>query len=505
MAPKDPAPRGKMTKKPANTPAPNLHPEALPSKKIARRFHWWYVLLIVVSVIAVVVIGLGIKILRVSGKVFGGTNNTSPISQIGALIAPGDRQLKQDENHRTNILVAGYGGPGHDGPYLSDTIILISIDNTTNDIATLSIPRDLLVDLPGYGFRKINNALAFGMTSANPHGGDAMLTQAVQDVTGQTIQYFAKIDFNGFKSAVDAVDGVDITVDNAFADYEYPDNAYGYQTIKFDAGLQHMTGEQALEFVRSRHGTNGEGSDFARSKRQQKLLFALREKALSLGTLTNPTKVSKLLDSLGDHVYTTFELWEVARLGAIIKNLTPEKVVPRVLDTSEDNLVVVGSSIDGAYVIQPRVGLGNWTEIHELAADIFQLNTVQREAVNIQIVNASGQAGLGDTVGHTLRGFGYNVQTVATPKGVTAESSSIVDLSGGKGPKTLTMLEQKFSATLAPSLPNGLSMTAGKALVNSNANGNKNANVAPATPELMLVLGKNAIPTTSTNLNTNRN
>ena len=274
----------------------------------------------------------------------------------------------------------------------------MSIDNTTNDIATLSLPRDLLVNLPGSGYRKINNALAFGMSETNPHGGDSMLTNAVQEVTGQTVHYFAKIDFNGFKNAVDAVGGVEITVDTAFVDLEYPDNNYGYQTITFDAGKQKIDGAKALEFVRSRHGTNGEGSDFARSKRQQKLLFALREKALSLGTLTNPSKVSGLLDSLGNHVFTTFELWEVARLGTIMKELTPEKVVTRVLETTSDNLVVVGTGQDNAYVIQPRMGLGNWTEVHDLAANIFQLNIVQREAATIQVINATTKTGFAESV-----------------------------------------------------------------------------------------------------------
>ncbi|MEK7519109.1 MAG: LCP family protein, partial [Patescibacteria group bacterium] len=355
-------------------------------------------------------------------------------------------------------------------------------------------PRDLLVNLPGSGYRKINNALAFGMSETNPHGGDSMLTNAVQEVTGQTVHYFAKIDFNGFKNAVDAVGGVEITVDTAFVDLEYPDNNYGYQTITFDAGKQKIDGAKALEFVRSRHGTNGEGSDFARSKRQQKLLFALREKALSLGTLTNPSKVSGLLDSLGNHVFTTFELWEVARLGTIMKELTPEKVVTRVLETTSDNLVVVGTGQDNAYVIQPRMGLGNWTEVHDLAANIFQLNIVQREAATIQVINATTKTGFAESVGHTLRGFGFDVQTVASPKGLDAIVTTVVDLSGGKAPQTVASLQQRYNAPVLTSLPTNLTLTPGKTIVNSNANGNKNVNAA-VPPKVILILGTDALAT----------
>ncbi|MEK7639634.1 MAG: LCP family protein [Patescibacteria group bacterium] len=492
MAHKEPAEKAKVQPVTQAPPDAKANAGALQSKK--HHFHWWHTIIVVVSVIAVVTIGMGVKLIQVSGKVFGGTTDASPLDQLGRLIGAGDRQLKQDANHRTNILLAGYGGPGHDGAYLADTIIFVSIDNTTNDIATLSLPRDLLVNLPGSGYRKINNALAFGMSETNPHGGDSMLTNAVQEVTGQTVHYFAKIDFNGFKNAVDAVGGVEITVDTAFVDLEYPDNNYGYQTITFDAGKQKIDGAKALEFVRSRHGTNGEGSDFARSKRQQKLLFALREKALSLGTLTNPSKVSGLLDSLGNHVFTTFELWEVARLGTIMKELTPEKVVTRVLETTSDNLVVVGTGQDNAYVIQPRMGLGNWTEVHDLAANIFQLNIVQREAATIQVINATTKTGFAESVGHTLRGFGFDVQTVASPKGLDAIVTTVVDLSGGKAPQTVASLQQRYNAPVLTSLPTNLTLTPGKTIVNSNANGNKNVNAA-VPPKVILILGTDALAT----------
>jgi len=513
MAHKDPAEKGieqPVTSTPPDAkasagalPSSKQRPPATPQRRAGYHFHWWYTVIAVVSVIAVVVIGMGVKLVQVSGKVFGGSSNASVFDQLGHLIVPGDRQLKQDANHRTNILLAGYGGPGHDGAYLADTIIFVSIDNTTNDIATLSIPRDLLVDLPNYGYRKINNALAFGMSDTNPHGGDSMLTNAIQEMTGQTVHYFAKIDFNGFKAAVDAVGGVDITVDTAFKDYEYPDSNYGYQTITFDEGMQEMDGAKALEFVRSRHGTNGEGSDFARSKRQQKLLFALREKALSLGTLTNPTKVSDLLDSLGDHVFTTFELWEVARLGAIMKDLTPEKVVTRVLETTSDNLVVAGTGADNAYVILPRLGLGKWTEVHDLAANIFQLNIVQREAATMQVVNATTKTGFAESVGRTLRGFGFDVQTVASPESFAADVTAIVDLTGGKAPQTVASLQQRYNATVLTTLPNTLTLSPGRTIVNSNANGNKNVNTA-VPPNVILILGSDALAT-ATNTNTNTN
>ncbi len=490
MAHKDPAGTAKVQPAKANPPDAKANAGALPSPRSGYHFHWWHGIVVVAAVVAVTAIGLGWKLLRVSGTVFSG-DDTSTLGQLGKLILPGDRELKQDAKHRTNILLVGYGGPGHEGPYLADTIILASIDNTTKDIGMLSIPRDFLVDLPGYGYRKINNALAFGMTEEDPKGGDALITKVVENVTGQAVHYFARVDFNGFKQAVDAVGGVDITVETAFKDYEYPNSNFGYQTISFEAGKQHMDGEQALQFTRSRHGTNGEGSDFARSKRQQKILFALQEKALSVGTLTNPGKISGLIDTLGAHVSATFELWEVMRFANLAKELSIDRVATRVLETTADSVVRAGTGTEGAYIIQPRLGLGNYAEIQELANNIFQYNAVASEATPIQVINATAQTGLADTVGHTLRGYSYDVRSVTSPKNVQYDTSIIVDLSNGQAPQTVASLQQRFGGSITTSLPAGLTLEPGRTIGNQNTN--KNPSGSFADPKVLLILGRSAI------------
>ena len=485
MPTNEPSPKGKEQLAASPTPETPKVPKSLYPKK---RWHWWHGLVGIAALVAIVAIGLGWKILRVSSSVFGGTNGTSALGQLGKLIVPGDRELRNDGKGRTNVLLVGHGGPGHEGPYLADTIILVSLNQQSNDVAMLSIPRDFLVELPDYGYRKINNALAFGLTDEHPEAGDALITKAVQDVTGQTVHYYARVDFNGFKDAVDTLGKLEVNVDTPFVDVEYPTYNFGYQTISFEAGEQKMDGERALQFSRSRHGNNGQGSDFARSARQQKLLFAFREKALSVGTLTNPTKISGLLDTLGSHVSTTFELWEVARFAQIAKDLTPEKVVTRVLETTSDNLVRQGTGTDGAYIIQPRLGLGNYTEIHELEANIFQLNTVAKEHVAVQVQNATGETGLADTVSKTLRGFAYDIISIGTPKGVRYEQSIVVDLSNGQAPQTVAALQSKYGATVTTSLPADISPTTGQALTNLNRNSS-----AKTDPQVILILGTSAV------------
>ena len=463
------------------------------AKSPKRKLHWWRIGSCVLGVIALLAIGLGWRILTVGSGVFHGNNNTSTISQIGKLIVPGDRELKNDDKHRTNILLVGYGGEGHDGAYLADTIILASLDQSTNEVAMLSIPRDFLVELPGYGFRKINNALAFGMTEKNPDGGNEMLTKAVEEMTGQTIHYFAKADFAGFKKAVDDLGGIDITVDRPFMDFQYPTYDYGYQTIKFEAGNQHFEGEKALQFVRSRHGTNEEGSDFARAARQQKVLFAFREKALGLGTLANPAKINSLLGTLGGHVSSNLELWEVMRLADILKDLPQEKIVTRVLESLPDGLVKAATGLDGAYVLQPRIGLGNYQEIHELTANIFILNQVAREAAPIQIQNATQDKYLSETAAHTLKGFAFDIKSSANLKTVRYEQSLVVDLSKGQAPQTIAMLKQRYNATVITELPADITLIH-QNQANSNYNSNNNKNAEPEVqPKILLLLGQNSV------------
>ncbi len=480
-------------------PAPSIPPDrtsglsASAAPKRSWRFHWGRIAAGAGIAIALVIMAIGWKMVSTGTRIFHGNDNSSTLQQLGRLIVPGDRELKADEQGRTNILLVGHGGDGHEGPWLADTIIVASLQQKTGEVATLSIPRDFLANLPNYGYRKINNALAFGRTKDNPNGGDTLISSVVAEVIGQPIHYFARVDFTGFKKAVDDVGGLTITVDTPFVDSSYPTYNFGYQTVQFDAGEQKMNGEKALQFARSRKGSNGEGSDFARSLRQQKLLFAFREKALSLGTLTNPGRISDLLSTLGNHVGSSMELWEVMRLAGILKNLDANAVATRVLDATEtDSLVKAGTGTDGAYIIQPRLGIGNYQEIHELFTNIFTYNAIAKENVPVQLQNGTGQTGIVEVAGRSLRSYSFDIESVANPKDLRYEQSVIVDLSNGRASQTVAMLKEKFGASVTTTLPGDLSLQTGTHL---------NRNVATQRPaEVLVVLGQSAISIVKTTL-----
>jgi LCP family protein required for cell wall assembly len=225
-----------------------------------------------------------------------------------------------ESDGRTNIILLGVGGQDHDGPDLTDTIIFVSIKDDTGETTLVSIPRDLW--LPSRG-AKINTAYHYGYDKEATSGGLLSASSAVSEVIGQPVHFAVYIDFSTFAKAIDLLGGVDITVDKTFDDYQYPipgkenDLCNGdpefkcrYEHLHFDSGLQHMDGAIALKFVRSRHSTDlDEGTDYARSKRQEKVITAVKNKLLSITNLTN-SKVYK-------------ELYNLA-VNSVITNITPE-------------------------------------------------------------------------------------------------------------------------------------------------------------------------------------
>lgn len=346
-------------------------------------------------------------------------------------------KLKGEGDGRINILLLGIGGPGHEAPDLSDTIMVASIDPKTKDVAMLSVPRDLYVRIPGKWSTKIN--------AANALGGPELAKKTVQQVIGVPIHYYVLLDFSGFKQAVDAVGGIDINVPQALYDPEYPcDRGNNYCPLTFKAGMQHMDGALALKYSRCRHGSCG--GDFGRAARQQQVLLALRSKALSLSTLTNPVKMSQLIDSVGDHVRTDLQLSEMQKLAGIAKDIDPVKVASKVLDTdSADSLLIGGTNlIDGAgYIELPKAGTFDYSDIQDFVKNIFADHYIVDENARIEVQNGSGVTGVAGRVVASLKAAHYNVaDPVNAPEQQT--KTVIYDYTGGKKPYTINYLEQRF-------------------------------------------------------------
>ncbi len=312
--------------------------------------------------------------------------------------------LKGKDQGRTNILLLGMGGKNHPGGTLSDTMIVVSIDYSKNKIGMISIPRDLWVPIPGFSSAKINEAYADGEKNKKTTGGGGVLaSRTVENVLGIPIHYYVSADFDGFKKAVDTLGGVDINVDKAIYDPYYPaSDMIHYDPFKITAGSHHMDGALALKYARSRETT----SDFDRSRRQEQVMVAMKEKIFSLGFISNPKKITDLLTVLGDHVRTNMQAGEMKTFWEVLKTLDTENIINQVLEVKVGGVLVNGSDTRG-YYIYPRKGINNFSELQQIAKNLFAENFSTPAPAKIQVLNATNRAGQASAVSKILGTSGY--------------------------------------------------------------------------------------------------
>lgn len=409
---------------------PNLKQKPKSKKKL------WVVL----SIIFVVLLaGSGIAYAYWRGVFTKNYSGSSPFFKI--LAGQKDVKLKGEGDGRINILLLGNGGAKHPGGNLTDSIEVVSIDPQNNTMAMLSIPRDLYITMksPSYAGR-INAVYDLGDKQTKEGGGN-LLKQQVGTILDLPIHYYVKLDFNGFKKAIDAVGGIDVNVEKDLYDPLFPaDDMIHYQTFKIKAGMQHMDGATALKYARSRETT----SDFDRSARQQIVMQAFKDKVTSSSTWSNPEKMISLISSLGSSVKTDLTPNEIKSLIKIIKNIDKTKIVTKVLDNGASGPLVSDSSTGASYL---KTKTGNWKEVQKIAHEIFADPYLKHEAANIRIINASGATSAGQNWATLLKSYGYNIVDVQTAK-TTQKTSEIDDYSNGGKKYTLQFLSSRLNASV---------------------------------------------------------
>lgn len=349
--------------------------------------------ILLAGIIFFAVVGTGLFILfkSVTNQIFVKLIDPSGVStNISPTPNPYTNAIKAHFAERTpfNVLLLGYGGGIHDGTYLTDSIIVAHIDPEQRLITLISLPRDLWVKFPEDGkYYKINSAYSFGFDRGAAMAGK-LARDAASVVIGEPVQYFISIDFAGFIKTIDSLGGVDINVDVAFDDYQYPiaggeNDLCGhradelpmllssqsatlspetifpcrYEHLHFDKGPTHMDGATALKYVRSRHSSQ-DGSDFGRSRRQKNLILAVKQKVMSVGFLS---KAIPFFSSLGDDIRTDLSLDETKELMSHSSELSSYKISSLAL--TDENYLNNSYSPDGQFILAPKAGIDNWTEI----------------------------------------------------------------------------------------------------------------------------------------------
>lgn len=301
-------------------------------------------------------------------------SNANPLQLVSALSTT---SLKET-NGRTNILVAGYSADdaGHAGATLTDSIMIVSIKQSDNSATVISIPRDLYVNIDGYGYSKINAAYQYGESSnfseaGYATGGMGLLEKTVQQATGISLNYNALINYAAFKDTVDAVGGVSVTIQNSEGIND-PNTG-----IKLPAGINNLDGQTALNLARARgegYGSYGfADGDFSRTQYQQQILLALKQKISSSSVSLNPLKIAKLASAIGNNVKTDLNLGEIKTLYTATKSVNENSIATITLnDIDGTSLLSNYTTSSGQSALIPTDGIDDFSGITATLASKLQ-------------------------------------------------------------------------------------------------------------------------------------
>lgn len=415
--------------------------------------------------LGVVVLAAGVAGVRLWSTIHAISPRTQPQDLISLVQAkndgPGSLAYKIKHGQRINLLLLGYGGPGHDGPYLTDSIMLLSIQPSSHQAVMVSLPRDLYVKIPalsdnGTITAKLNSAYAIGMDRTNypdvrsqyrtSTGGGDLAAATVSQITGQPVDYWVGVDFKAFRDVVNALGGVRVNVPTALDDPYFPaGETTGMIHIHFDPGWQWMNGEQALEYARSRETT----SDFDRSRRQQLIILAVRERAFSLNAIP---KLFSVMGALKDNIRTNLKLQDMRQLSALAGAIKPADIHRVSIDTT--NFLRSGYSRDGQYILQPLDP--TYASLQRFLAAALPDRAVLHKPVAFAVQDGSRNYWVPYGVGTPATITSSLLQAIGLPASAGGSSlqqvaqTQILDGSGGKADLLVNWLQSYFEAAVKP-------------------------------------------------------
>src|SRR5215208_731027 len=285
--------------------------------------------------------------------------NTPERTSLPEFLASEDIQYPTwDGTSRINILFVGLRGGDPikgDCPFCTDTLILLTLDPVTKTAGMLSIPRDMWVNIPGFGFSRINTAWTLGRGSKLPGGGPALTMRTISHFIGVPVDYYVQVDFDTFVDIIDLIDGVDVYND---ATLMLDPMAHGidFPKVKFTCcGTRHLNGATALAYARCRHVEQGcNDGDIGRARRQQKVIFGIRDKVLSPENFpTLLTQAPQLYNTFSAGIHTNLSFEDAVKLAVLVRDIPKEEIRNEVIDNTMmmlDSVVLGGQK---ASIIRP--------------------------------------------------------------------------------------------------------------------------------------------------------
>lgn len=413
----------------------------------------------------------GYKIWHASSQILGGGN-------IFGLLGSGT-PLKTGPDGRSNILVFGTSidDPGHSGALLTDSIMIISVDQKDKNAIMFSVPRDLWVEYDRQcdnGYQGKINAVyqCFSDMGKNHEAGATALRQTVGKAFGIDVQYSVAVDYTAVKDLVNAVGGVDINInspdprgilDRNF-DSHCPNGPYTCYFVKYPNGPTHLDGIHALYLSRARNDKGGYGlprGNFDREDNQRKILQALRDKMENAGTLANPIKVSNMIDALGKNIRTNLSSGEIKTLINLAGDIKDNQI-KNISLVDPSNPVMTTGSYGAQSIVKPSAGLYDFSQVQSYIHQQFNFSPLAQENASVEVLNGGAAPGAAGSQADQLTQAGFvNVTTDDTPAKSDYQSLQWYDLSGGKKPQTAAKLGQTLGRPAGgTSLPSGVNAKA---------------------------------------------
>ncbi|MCA9960554.1 MAG: LCP family protein [Chloroflexota bacterium] len=328
------------------------------------------------------------------------------------------------------------------GPTHTDSLMLATIDPVTKSAAVLSLPRDLWVEIPGFGVDRINQAYYYGQVYEYPGGGQALARETVAATLGIPVDYYVAIDFTAFVEIIDEIGGIEVEVPEAISDPDYPDNCYGYDPFFIDAGVHQLDGVTALKYARTRATFGG---DVDRAGRQQQVVLAARSKVMQLNMIPQLIlEAPQIWQTLQTNIRTNLSLDEIIQLALLVQDIPRENIHTAVIDY---NYVYNETTPDGREVLVPRRD-----EIRKLRDELFapppvptpviaDLPTlIPEEEARVAVYNGTAVFGLAAATQAYLEGYDINVTEIGNADAATYRTTQIIDY--GSHPNTTFYLVQ---------------------------------------------------------------
>lgn len=364
----------------------------------------------------------------------------SESSLVAQLNADGTPELVERTNEssssnwngedRITILLLGADLSADDGSSRTDTIMLVNIDPRTNSARIMSIPRDVKVVIPGYGIDKINAAFALGDYNDVQGGGAGLMIRTIEANFGIPIHAFVQLDFNGFTRMINTVGGVYVDVPYPIIDNAYPAEQSNYQRIYFPTGWQHLDGDEALIYARTRH----QDGDTSRAARQQQVLLALRDQHLNADLIT---QLPRLITEFGGAVRTDISITDAIKLAQLGLDIPRENIT----QISVTGALYEEYGTNGIYYL----GV-NWTSMESFLSQFVGYRVSAPGAAfmdpnygaSVLIINGTRNRGLAGRVGTVLEYNGFWRISVDTAEDVgNYDHSSIIDIESNLGTSSL--------------------------------------------------------------------